>query len=205
MATEGTVDIGHISSLELIRTLIQQSGPAAAKGTLVRMAVRVGETAAEIDYPTFDDFVAAIGAGTNPIARIEGKAEHMGGAVFGLPVCPFAPSIEDYAEVFGGLPEAYADATVEYNKPAPLTEQLRVGHGSAVSPFCAIHQPLRSAVGRRITVGGQPVRIHQMGCKSASGKRALAQKWIAEMGLSAAQVEKVLETNMCCYFVKVGG
>lgn len=197
------LDIGHLSCLELIRSLIAQSGAANAKGTLVRLALKVGEKAPKVDYPTMDDFLAAASSGKTPIARIEGNAVHQGGAVFGLPDCPFAPSIRDYSEVFGQLPATYSEATAEYNKPGGITDQHRVGHGAGVSPFCAIHQPLRSAVGDQITIGGKPVRIYQLGCKSASGKKGLAEKWIAETGRTVAEVEKVLDTNMCCYFIKV--
>ncbi len=203
MSSSEILDIGHLSCLELIRALITQSGAANAKGTLVRLAVKVGEKTPKVDYPTMDDFLAAVFEGKTPIARIEGKAVHQGGAVFGLPNCPFAPSIRDYSEVFGQLPAVYSEATAEYNKAAPITDQLRVGNGAGVSPFCAIHQPLRSAVANQITIGGKPVLIYQLGCKAASGKKGLAERWIAETGRTAAEVEKVLDTNMCCYYVKV--
>jgi hypothetical protein len=204
MPDAALLDIAHVSFLEVIRSLIGQSGSANAKGTLVRLAVKVGERLPRTDFTTLADFVQATDSGTNPIARIEGKAVHCGDGVFGLPACPFAPSIASYRNVFGGLPESYAEATAEFNKASPITDEHRVGYGAGVSPFCAVHQPMRSASVGRITIGGKPVVAYQLGCKSASGKKGLAEKWIAQAGRTPAEVEKILDANMCCYCLKVG-
>jgi hypothetical protein len=197
------VDIAHVSFLEMIRALGDQVGPTSTKGMLVRNAVRSGTQMPHLDFPAFDDFVRAIDAGENPITHIEGKAQYVGDGVFGLPLCPFANSIASFKKVFGTLPDNYAEVTAEFNKAGPVTGALCVGHGAGASPFCSVHQPMRSAVGQRITIGGAPVAVYQLGCKAASGAKAFADPLIAEFGCPKELVDKVLDTNMCCYGVKV--
>jgi hypothetical protein len=203
MAEGKVLDIAHISFLDMIKVMITMSGAAAAKGTLIRNAISTAERIREIDYPSFDDFLAAIENSTNPITQIEGKAAHQGEFIFGLENCPFAPSIGNYTEVFEKLPDGYADFTKEFNKPSNVTDKYRVGEGAGVSPFCSVHQPMRSAIAERIKIGGKKIKIYQLGCKAGSGKKGFAEKWLAETGISQGVVDKVLDNHMCCYYVKV--
>ncbi len=204
MPEEGKIlDIARISFLNMIKEMITLGGVAAAKGGLIRNALACAEKIKEVDYPDFDGFINAISDATNPITVIEGKAEHIGNGVFGLPACPFAPAISNYTEVFGSLPEGYADFTAEFNKPGPATARYRVGEGAGVSPFCAVHQPLRSAIGDKITIGGRSVRIYQLGCKSGAGKKGFADRLIEEAGVEKGVVDAVLDNHMCCYYVKI--
>lgn len=205
MSDDNILDIAHLSFLDMIQALIAQSGAASAKGTLVRNAVKAGERFDTVDFPTFEAFVAAIDTVESPIAKIEGRARHVGGGLFGLPQCPFAQSIANYKKVFQKLPDGYAELTAEYNKPGPVTERMHVGHGAGVSPFCSVHQPMRASLGAKITIGGKPVEVYQLGCKSATGAKGLAHKMIEETGHSAARVESVLDEHMCCYAMKVSG
>lgn len=197
------LDIAHISFLDMIRSTIAQTGPAATKGTLMRNTLTTADRFEPTDFPTLDDFVASIEDVSNPITSVEGKAVHFGNGLFGLPACPFATSISNYKSIFSALPEGYNELTEEYNKPNAMTEKYKVGSGAGVSPFCAVHQPLRSALADKITIGGKSVKIYQLGCKSGSGKSGLAENWISEVGLSPEEVTKVLETNMCCYQIKL--
>jgi len=197
------LDIAHISFLDMIKVMITMSGTAAAKGTLIRNAINTAEKIREVDYPTLDDFLAAIENSTNPITQVEGKASHQGEYVFGLAACPFAPSIGNYTEVFEKLPEGYADFTAEFNKPSKVTDTYRVGEGAGVSPFCSVHQPMRSAIAERIKIGGKKIKIYQLGCKAGSGKKGFADKWLAETGIAQDVVDKVLDNHMCCYYLKI--
>ena len=197
------IDIAHIGFLDLIQALVNQSGLASAKGTLMRTAANAAEKIEPVDFPTFEDFVKAIDTLESPIATIEGKAVHLGDGVFGLPQCPFATSISNYKSVFTDLPGGYKELTEEYNRPGAATNRYHVGENAGVSPFCAVHQPLRSSLGSRITVGGKPLAIYQLGCKSGAGHKGLAKKWIDEAGFSEDLVSKVLDDHMCCYAVKV--
>lgn len=203
MAEGKMLDIAHISFLDMIKVMITMSGAAAAKGTLIRNAINTAEKIKEIDYPSFDDFLAAIENSTNPITQVEGKASHQGEFVFGLEKCPFAPSIGNYTEVFEKLPDGYADFTKEFNKPSRVTDMYRVGEGAGVSPFCSVHQPMRSAIAERIKIGGKKIEIYQLGCKAGSGKKGFAEKWLSETGVAQDVVDKVLDNHMCCYYLKV--
>ncbi|MDF1577577.1 MAG: hypothetical protein RQ753_09255 [Desulfurivibrionaceae bacterium] len=203
MAEGKMLDIAHISFLDMIKVMITMSGAAAAKGTLIRNAISTAEKIREVDYPTLDDFLAAIEDATNPITQVEGKATHQGEFVFGLAACPFAPSIGNYTEVFEKLPDGYADFTAEFNKPSKVTDNYRVGEGAGVSPFCSVHQPMRSAIAERIKIGGKKIKIYQLGCKAGSGKKGFAEKWLAETGISQDVVDKVLDNHMCCYYLKI--
>ena len=203
MSEENILDIAHISFLDMIKVMITMSGAASAKGTLMRNAIKTAERIAETDYPTFEAYCAAIESATNPITIIEGKATHAGNFVFGLKNCPFGPSIKNYTKVFEKLPDGFADFTAEFNKPSGSTDQYRVGEGAGVSPFCSVHQPMRSAFAEKIKIGGKKIQITQLGCKSGGGKKGFADKWIAESGVAREVVDKVLDNHMCCYCLKI--
>jgi len=203
MSDANVLDIAHISFLDMIKVMITLSGAASAKGTLIRNAIKTAEKIAEVDYPTFEAYLAAIENATNPITVIEGKATHAGNYVFGLKNCPFGPSIKNYTKVFEKMPEGFADFTAEFNKTSNVTDQYRVGEGAGVSPFCSVHQPMRSAIAERITINGKKIQITQLGCKSGAGKKGFAEKWMAESGVSREVVDKVLDSHMCCYALKV--
>ncbi len=203
MGDEKILDIAHISFLDMIKVMITLSGAASAKGTLVRNALKTAEKISAVDYPTFDAYLAAIQNASNPITMIEGKASHQGRFIFGLKLCPFGPSIKNYTTVFEKLPDGFADFTAEFNKPSNVTDQYRVGEGAGVSPFCSVHQPMRSAIAEKITIGGKKIRIYQLGCKSGGGKKGFAHKWIMATGVPAQVVDKVLDSHMCCYCIQV--
>ena len=203
MSDENILDIAHISFLDMIKVMITLSGAASAKGTLIRNALKTAERIAETDYPTFEDYLKAIENATNPITVIEGKATHAGNFIFGLKLCPFGPSIKNYNKVFEKLPEGFADFTAEFNKPSNITDQYKVGEGAGVSPFCSVHQPMRSAIADKIKIGGKKIQVVQLGCKSGGGKKGFAEKWLQETGVARDVVDKILENHMCCYALKI--
>lgn len=203
MSDENVLDIAHISFLDMIKVMITLSGAASAKGTLIRNAIKTAEKITEVDYPTFEAYLAAIENATNPITVIEGKATHAGNYVFGLKNCPFGPSIKNYTKVFEKMPEGFADFTAEFNKTSNVTDQYRVGEGAGVSPFCSVHQPMRSAIAERVKISGKKIQVTQLGCKSGAGKKGFAEKWLAESGVSREVVDKILDNHMCCYALKV--
>jgi hypothetical protein len=192
----------HFSFLEIIRLLHTTAGPAFAKGALVKHGIAAARASTERAFTTLEDFIASIDKLDNPIAQFEGQAKHYGNGVFGLPRCPFAASIESHKDANGALPPQYDEVTAEMNKPTAATEHLRVGQGTAVSPFCAVHQPLRSAMGERITVAGRAMKIFQRGCRSAAGKRCIADALLEQAGVDRALVDEILDDNMCCYCIR---
>ncbi|WP_158308834.1 hypothetical protein [Methanocella arvoryzae] len=50
----------------------------------------------------------------------------------------------------------------EFNKAGRHSSDRMIGHGSGVSPFCVIHQSLRSAAGCKFRVGQRPIQIVQL-------------------------------------------
>lgn len=198
----GMVDISQIAFLDMLREMIAMAGPAATKGTLIRLATKAGKQLKPVAYASWQEFLAAVEAADNPIAQTEGVATHYGDGLFGLKACPFGAAIATYKGTFGALPESYASVTAEFNKPGPGTDPIRVGNGAGVSPFCSVHQPLRAAAAQQITVAGKPLSARQLGCKSAAGGVGLAKRWIEESGCTEDAVRKVLENNMCCYVVR---
>jgi hypothetical protein len=203
MAEGKILDIAHISFLDMIKVMIGINGAASAKGTLIRNALNTADNIKEVDYDSFDVFLDSIENATNPITMIEGKANHLGDFVFGLKNCPFAPSIKNYNAVFGKLPEGFAEFTEECNKSGVASTKYRVGEGACVSPFCAVHQPMRSAIAEKIKIGGKDIQVTQLGCKAGSGYKGFADKWIEHVGVSKDVVDKTLDDHMCCYHVSI--
>lgn len=195
-------DAGHFSFLELIKVITNLAGHSFAKGALIKTGMTAARQAQEVTFDTVEDFLKSVETLDNPIARFEGEAKHYGNGVFGLPECPFAGSIETYTTVTGGLPKQYAAVTDEMNKPSRITEDLRVAEGAAVSPFCAVHQPIRSALGDRVKVAGRVLKVYQLGCKSGAGKIGVANRWVEETKVSPELVQRILDDNMCCYCVR---
>jgi hypothetical protein len=199
MAEVKGLDIAHVTFLEMIETFIRSLGPAAAKGHLMRSALKTADKLPAAAFASLEEFTAAIADLNTPIARIEGKAVHLGNGLFGLPKCPFGESVANYKAISGSLPESFAEVTADFNKPSPMTEEYEIGHGSGVSPFCSIHQPLRSALARKITIGGNTVKIYELGCKSSTGQKAIADTLVAKTAFTREQVDRVLDDHMCCY------
>ena len=203
MAEGKILDIAHISFLDMIKVMIDINGAASAKGTLIRNALNTADKIKEVDYASFDAFLESIEDETNPITRIEGKATHQDDHVFGLKNCPFAPSIKNYTAVFEKLPEGFAEYTAECNKSGVASTKYRVGEGACVSPFCSVHQPMRSAIAEKIKIGGKDIQITQLGCKAGSGYKGFADKWIEYAGVSKEVVDKTLDDHMCCYHIRI--
>jgi hypothetical protein len=198
----GQHDAGHLSFLELVRVITATAGPAFTSGALLKTGMSIAKQAKPQDFADFDAFLASVATTQTAIATFEGMAKHYGDGVFGLPACPFAGSIKTYKSYVGQLPSDYVQVADQYNKPSPTTERLRVGHNAGVSPFCCVHQTLRSATAENIRIGGKPVTIYQLGCKSGSGERGIAEKYLKECGVARETVDNVLDENMCCYLIR---
>jgi hypothetical protein len=197
------VDIAHLIFLEMIEQRLRETSPGEVSRFLVRAATATAASFPRVDFTSFDDFVAAIEDLRNPIARVEGRAEHLGGGLFGLGRCPFAETHRSRRHQPGALSGDLAAVQHEFNQPSADNAELAVGHGSAVCPFCCAHQPLRAALGARITIAGRPIRVVQLACKGADGSRAFADDFIATTGHTHAEVDGVLDQYVCCYAVVV--
>lgn len=202
MTDQRFVDIAHLFFLEAIVDAEKNTGASAAKGELIRRAKAVATRMPGQDFASVEELINALDGGLTVLTKLEGQAKHQGNHVFTLAACPFAKSISTYMNEMGSLPKEYKEITDEFNKAHPVNDELKIGNGSAVSPFCCIHQPLRSIVAGKLTVKGQPVNAYMLGCKSGSGTKAYADQYLQEAGIDKAQVEKLLDGNMCCYWLK---
>jgi hypothetical protein len=202
---EKFVDISHIALLELFETFTEQISPGMLNGTLIRTSIAAGEKFEVVDYGTLEEFVKASDEGETPLSMIEGRAIHYGNGLFGLPTCPFGRSISNYTQLNKeGLPKVFDEVTQRYNADRSISKEMHIGMGSGVSPFCAVHQPMRSTVARRVRVDGKPLLVFQLGCKSGDGVKALAPvEWMQELGFSEDEVNKILDENYCCYAVTI--
>jgi len=195
------VDIAHLIFLQMIEDRLDAVGPQDVSRFLVNAATATAETFPSAEFASLKEFVAAIEDLGSPIARIEGRAEHLGDGLFGLGRCPFADTYRTHVRQRGSLSPALRAVQEEFNKPNAETARLSVGHGAAVCPFCCAHQPLRAALGARIKIGGQPMRLVQLACKSADGNRAFAEEFIARAGRTHAEIDAVLDRFVCCYAI----
>lgn len=176
------LDIAHISFLDMIKSIITLSGPASAKGILIRNALATAEKIDEVEYSSFEEYLEAIEDSTNPITCVEGKSTYCGGMVFGLEKCPFEISINNYKEVFKDMPEGYANFTAEFNKSSPITNKYRVGEGAGVSPFCSVHQPLRSALADKIKIGKKRFQSRSWAVNLQQGSKELPKNGLMKPG-----------------------
>lgn len=197
------LDIAHLVLLEMLESYLEQAGPNEVARFVVRTAVKTGEHFPRVDFASLDELVQAIEDLEYPIARIEGRAEHLGGGLFGLQRCPFAETYRTHREQYQRLAPRLAAVQEVFNRPSDATARLAVGHGAAACPFCCAHQPMRAAVAARITIAGEPIKLRQLACKGADGSRALSDKHIAEAGKTREEVDRVLDQYVCCYAIEV--
>jgi hypothetical protein len=195
------LDIAHLVLLEMLESYLEQAGPNEVTRFVVKTAVKAGAQFPRVDFGSMDELIQAIEDFEFPIARIEGRAEHVGGGVFGLQRCPFADAYRTHQEQYQRLDPRMAALTEVFNRPNEVTAELAVGHGAAVCAFCCAHQPLRAAVASRISISGEPIKLRQLGCKGVDGSRALSEKHIAEAGKTREQVNGVLDQYVCCYAI----
>jgi hypothetical protein len=196
-------DAGHFSFLQIIKVLTEIAGPAFAQGALIKTGISAAKDVNVIEFATLEDFVSSAERLDNPISAFEGVAVHYGDAIFGLPQCPFAVSIKNYKAVMGELPQEYGEVTKRLNKSSGISEKFRIGEGAAVSPFCGVHQSIRSAYGKKVRIAGHHLNVYQLGCKSGGGKKGLAHRWLDHLQIEEKVVDRILDENMCCYCLRL--
>lgn len=186
-------DVGHISFLLGIKTSCDIFGTDLAKGNLVRIAEELASAVTDdLDFASIEEFARSCTSGENPIAHFEGEIVYEDG-VFRVPMCPFAKAIESFSDVIGAMPECYGDITDTFNK--------EVG-GTAVSPFCLVHQTFRRLAGEKVKINGKEVQVLQLGCKSGSGKTAISDENAEKVEVSRKDIEDILSSVACAYSIK---
>ena len=190
--------------LENTAEAIQNRGIAVTKGELFRRAKNAGSRLPLQEFASAEELIKAINEGQSAFTRIEGIAQHQGNHIFALKTCAFAYAMKNYTSRLGIVDHDFQSILDEYNKPNPLNDQFKLGEGSAINVFCCIHQALRSIIGSKHRVQQQPVSIYILGCKSLEGKKGFAKKYIEAAGVTQEKIDKILDENMCCYWLKIG-
>lgn len=198
-----SVDLSHLVFIDLLRNLVETTGVKVAKGNLMRIAMNTGDNVEAMDFPSFNAFVEALDKSETPLAKLEGRAVHLGDGILGLEHCPFGELAGDYKSFFSSEPSGFKEITDEFNTESRITNQLNVGNGAGVGPFCIFHQPMRSQAAEKITIAGEPIEIVQLACKSGKGEKAYAEALISDFGCDRAKVESVVEEHMCCYGIRM--
>ncbi len=189
----------HVVKLAMIEVMENSKGklPEEIQHKLLEKAVHVAKMVPSVNYKSLEEWEKAVREKRNPLYKIEGESLRFGN-IFYLPKCPFAHFKNKFPS------DTIVKLLKEFNESSKIAEELKVGAGSGVGPFCPIHQPLRAIVGRKIKVGGRSVRIYQLGCKSAvTGKKNISKKLVEEFGVDLDTVDKLLDKGMCVYGVKI--
>jgi hypothetical protein len=197
-------DISHIFFLELIRDFKNNLGSSMAIRQMTRRVLELAQHLPQQYFPDKASFWEAMGKGQLVFNFWDtGMRLHEHDLVT-IDRCPFEVAIGHYMKLWGGLPGEYEELTNEYNKPSELNEDLKIGCGSASSPFCIMHQPLRAISSTKIVVGGEAITFIQMGCKSALNKIDISAKYLQEQNIMMAEVKQLLQQYQCCFLIKFG-
>ncbi len=184
-----------IFSLHLLQTITELMGPEMAKGTLER----VGEVIAEKLLQKFGtdslhiSDLKELTKNANPLKFFDDTLDTQGDKLFVIEKCPFIREIKDFLEINKEIPPLLSEIVEIYN---------REGKGYAVSPFCIIHQTLRSKLASEIKITGRDVEFLQLGCKALSGKIKLADQNIKKIGSSDVAVQDFLKSKICCFSIQ---
>ncbi len=190
----------HVVKLAMMEVMenSKDKSPEEIQLQLLERAVRVAKMVPSVNYKDLNEWELAVRERRNPLYKIEGESIRIHGNIFYLPKCPFAHFKNTFPR------EVVLKLLEEFNKSSKITEELKVGAGSGVGPFCPIHQPLRAIVGRKIKVGNKNVMIYQLGCKSAvTGKKNISKRLVDEFGIDEDTIDKLLDRGMCVYGVKL--
>jgi hypothetical protein len=195
------LDIAHIFFLELLRDYKNNLGAALAVRQMIHRAAIFARDLPRQDFTDWDHFLNELQKQNTVLNFWEPELKLYDRHIIATPSCPFGAAIHEYTQIMGGLPNEYAEITEEFNRSTPLNRHMMIGHGSASSPFCAIHQPLRSLAAEKIFVGGQPLQIVALGSKAESDW-ALAYEYIGEEKLFPEKIKSLLNENLCCFLIK---
>ena len=194
-------DITHLALNAALIDAITGMGGIATKGSLMRQAIKIAERIPEVNYTDFGACEAAFNSQNHPISKFEGVPIR-DGSIFILPQCMFAQTINTYLEFNEKLPDEFTKVVKEYNKPNRLTKELMIGQGTGVSPFCVLHQTLRSASGKKVRIDNDQVQVIQLGCKSVDGEKSISDELCWSAGVNRETVDKHLDNGMCVYMIK---
>ncbi|MBI5695679.1 MAG: hypothetical protein HZC51_08070 [Nitrospirae bacterium] len=153
--------------------------------------------ASELDLKDYDSlalFCEDHDKGNSPFDVLEGKADREGNVLI-LKDCPMTRMLKSVM-VDGKLPEFYQKIVDKYT-------EVYKSKGAILHPFCIVHQVIRGTVGEHIKIGGKPVKVYQVACRSmTSGKVVHATEGGNRVEMSKEDIEKKIEGKACMYIVK---
>ena len=196
------LDIAHIFFLELLRDFKNNLGVPLATRQLLRKTVSLAQNLPRIDFPNKNIFWEAIRKEETNLHLWEDKLEICKNNIIAAPKCTFRNAIDNYLKLWGGMPTEYAEITEEFNKTSTISSILKIGQGSACSPFCLIHQALRSIAVKKIYIASEPLNLVMLGSKLSNVDLAISYEYLAEEGIKPAHIKTLLQKNICCFLIK---
>ncbi len=175
LPTNPFVDVAMILFLE---DIAEKQGVEGLLTYMVNQGIALAEAMPAEDYPTWDDFVAALNEGRSIFSALEGT-EVFSRYVLVTPVNPFHEAYATYVRLMGELLPAHREVVDLYNG--------RV-QNSAVESMSVIHQSFRRALVRRVTVAGQQVRYAELAVKGYDGNITVAPEGWLEVLLEKAEI-----------------
>ena len=175
LPTRPFVDVGMMLFLE---DIAEKQGVEGLLEYMLIQGATLAESMPAEDYPTWDDFIAAINEGRSIFSALEGM-EHFAGYVLVTPVSPFHEAIATYITLLGEMLPAHQSAVEYYNG--------RI-QNVAVESMNIIHQAFRKELVKRVSVAGQPVRYAELANKGYDGNIVMAPEGWLEVLLVRAQI-----------------
>jgi len=146
------------------------------------------------DYENIEKFLEEHDKGKSPLDTLEGQADRDGNILI-LKNCPMTKLLSDVMKD-GRLPDFYQQIVDKYL-------DIYKTKGAILHPFCIVHQVIRSIVGEHIKVGGKPIKVYQIACRSmSSGKVVFATEGTSRVELDKDQIVKKIEGKACMYIIK---
>lgn len=147
------------------------------------------------DYEGMEWFFEEHDKGDSPFDVLEGKADREGNVLV-LKDCPMTRMLKSVM-IDGKLPEFYQKIVDKYT-------EIYKSKGAILHPFCIVHQVIRATVGEHIKVGGKPVKVYQVACRSmTSGKVVYAKEGTDRVEMSKEDIDEKIEGKACMYLLKI--
>ena len=175
LPTNPFVDVAMMLFLE---DIAEKQGVEGLLSYMLVQGTSLAEAMPAEDYPTWDDFIAAINEGRSIFSALEGM-EHFAGYVLVTPVSPFHEAMATYISLMGELLPAHQEVVAFYNG--------RV-QNSAAESMNVLHQAFRKELVQRISVAGQSIKYAELSVKGYDGNIVFAPEGWLEVLLEKAQV-----------------
>lgn len=176
----------------LLEDIAEKQGVEGLHDYEVAQGVALAQIMPYEDYPTWDDFVAAVNEGRSILCGLEGMV-YTAGYCLATPVCPFREAYATYIRTMGELLPVHQGVTDYYNGKTM---------NAAVESTCLIHQAFRKEVMKRVSVAGQPAQYAQIMCKGYNSMlQSAPEGWlnvlVERSGITATQLTMFSRQYAC--------